>query len=262
MKKLKTIILELAILVYLTVTLGFMDKEQSGIICSGVDVIIENTEGNYFIEKHDIVRIVKNKYPNLQNIPVDSVDILMLGEVISQHQSVEYAYVYSLVNGTLVAKVIQRKPIARIINNKNQSYYIDDKAKLMPLSSNFTSRVMVVTGDIGASVDIYDNKEKNMTDNIKNDIERLHQIYLMIEKINKNEFMQSLVEQIHVETDGSFIIVPKVGPRAIEFGNVENCDDKFAKLELFYKKGLNVSNWKKYNKLNLKFNNQVVCTKI
>lgn len=261
MKKYKTLILELVILLYLAVTLGFVSMERSSLRCKGVDVTIENKDGNYFIEEKDIERIIRNKSKAIDGALLDSIEILKLELAIEQHPSVENAEVFYKVNGSLCATVTQRKPIARIFNNRNESFYIDDKGKLMPLSGRYTSRVMVLTGNIEAK--LRDGTPKDSLTRRDSIVKQeLDNLFMIISTINNSKFLSSLIEQIYVGPGGNLSFIPKVGPALIEFGTVEHSAEKFRKLEIFYKKGLNSANWTQYNKLNLKFKNQVVCTKI
>ena len=59
-----------------------------------------------------------------------------------------------------------------------------------------------------------------------------------------------------------FELVPKVGNHKIVFGGIDNLESKFEKLMIFYKKGLSKTGWNEYSEINLKFKNQVVCTKM
>ena len=44
-------------------------------------------------------------------------------------------------------------------------------------------------------------------------------------------------------------------------GDAEDLDKKLYKLRLFYAEGLNKTGWNEYKVINLKYANQVVCTK-
>jgi cell division protein FtsQ len=45
-------------------------------------------------------------------------------------------------------------------------------------------------------------------------------------------------------------------------GGADNLEDKFERLFVFYRMGLNKTGWARYNIINIKFKNQVVCSKI
>ena len=56
-------------------------------------------------------------------------------------------------------------------------------------------------------------------------------------------------------------LIPKVGKHKIIIGNVENIEQKLYNLKLFYINGLNQKGWENYSVINLKYQNQIVCTK-
>jgi cell division protein FtsQ len=67
--------------------------------------------------------------------------------------------------------------------------------------------------------------------------------------------------QIYVDENGELLLIPRVGDQKIVFGKTDNIIKKFDKLSLFYRKGIVGNGWKKYSTINLKFKNQIVCTK-
>ena len=69
------------------------------------------------------------------------------------------------------------------------------------------------------------------------------------------------IEQIYVNENTDIELVPKTGEHEIVLGDVNDLKDKFNKLMIFYLKGLNNLGWDVYKKINLKYKNQVVCSK-
>ena len=58
-----------------------------------------------------------------------------------------------------------------------------------------------------------------------------------------------------------FEIIPRVGAHQILLGNAENLELKFRNLKILYEEGLAYEGWNKYEIINLKYNNQVICSK-
>ncbi len=56
-------------------------------------------------------------------------------------------------------------------------------------------------------------------------------------------------------------MIPKLGNHIIKFGRVEEMDAKFHKLMIFYKEVLKNFDAEDYRIINLKFKDQIVCTK-
>jgi cell division protein FtsQ len=56
-------------------------------------------------------------------------------------------------------------------------------------------------------------------------------------------------------------MVPNIGPSSILLGSVDALESKFKRLQLFYTKALPLAGWDTYSSLNLKYTNQIICTK-
>ena len=52
-----------------------------------------------------------------------------------------------------------------------------------------------------------------------------------------------------------------MGEHIIELGTVEQLNEKLSSIKTFYTDGLSVKGWDRYNKLNIKISNKVICTK-
>jgi cell division protein FtsQ len=77
----------------------------------------------------------------------------------------------------------------------------------------------------------------------------------------KNPLWRSQVEQVHVLPDGTIEIVPRVGDHIVYLGMPFDLEQKFKRLEKFYRYGLSEAGWNKYSYINLEFRNQIICKK-
>ncbi|MDR1436585.1 MAG: cell division protein FtsQ, partial [Candidatus Symbiothrix sp.] len=67
--------------------------------------------------------------------------------------------------------------------------------------------------------------------------------------------------QIYVAPNKDIELTPRVGNHQIILGKLEDCEEHLEKLKVFYEKILNKVGWNKYSKINLKYKNQIVCTR-
>jgi cell division protein FtsQ len=56
-------------------------------------------------------------------------------------------------------------------------------------------------------------------------------------------------------------LIPRLGQHRILLGDTTDLRDKLDRMRTFYLQGLNNTGWDKYELINLKYKNQVVCTK-
>ena len=153
---------------------------------------------------------------------------------------VEKAIVFLSIDGVLKAIVKQRTPVARI-STDDVSYYIDKQGVRIPLSANYSARVLLVTGVLG-------------TDNLTN-------ITQLINKVLSDDFLKKEVVGIHKTPKGEFVLRVRSGKQKIELGALEYLNTKLKKLKAFYNKAYVDKTIAKYTVINLKYHNQVVCTK-
>ena len=57
------------------------------------------------------------------------------------------------------------------------------------------------------------------------------------------------------------ILIPRVGEQKIHIGNLDNTKEKLDNLYQFYNVALPIKGWQTYSDINLKYKNQIVCTK-
>ena len=260
MNKLLQISIWIFALLAIIVTLGFVNISNNQTIFSQPIINIDYETENRFINENDILSQILNK-EDTGTLLLNHFNVTHLEEKLDNNHSIKDVHVHKTIDGKLVINVKQRRPIVRIFS-RNESYYIDEEGNLMPLSSKYTARLLVVSGSLNEPFGKryrfnYDNLNDTLTEKTL-----LDDIYKIAHYIDNSEFWKAQIEQIHVNKVYEFELVPKVGNHKIVLGGVENLDGKFEKLMIFYKKGLNKTGWNEYSEINLKYKNQVVCTKI
>lgn len=261
-KNIKEIFIWLSITAYLVIALSFVSEKESQIPCSSVDVAIIDNSHNHFIEEDDVISMIYNKGGKLLGYPIDSINLNNLENLINKNPSIKSSEVYRTINGVLKINIEQRTPIVRIINFNNESYYIDEQGALMPLSRNYTARVLVANGDINEPYQL--NYSTDIITSSKSDELKRHcvlcDIYKLARFMYNDKFWRSQIEQIYVN-NGEYELIPRVGSQIILFGGIENFSKKFIKLKALYRQGFVNVGWNKYKSINLKYNNQIICTK-
>jgi cell division protein FtsQ len=96
----------------------------------------------------------------------------------------------------------------------------------------------------------------------KSDSALLNNIKVMSLYIQNDPFLMAMIDQVDITASNKFELIPKLGDQVILFGDATNIDKKFNKLKLFYKNVISVKGWKKYSKVNLEFENQIVASKL
>ncbi len=240
MKKALPYILSVCLFAYLIIVLTFATNKLEEVSCRGVQVVVEDTEENAFVEEEDVLRVIKRLYGNLGEMSIAAIDKDSMEQVLGRYPVIKTAQVYYSLDGYVHVDITQRMPVLRIMSGGG--YYVDEDGKVMPLSEKYTSRVMVATGNISKKF-------------------ACEELYPFVMTLRNDRFWDALVEQIVVGGKNEVSLIPKVGNFRIVLGKLENVDKKMENLRLFLQKGITLKGWNIYKEINLKFDNQVVCVK-
>jgi len=217
----------------LVVMIVFGVKDIGDSYCSLSDITIELDE-NKFVTEELIVEYLKENTLYPDSIILDDISFKSIEELLLNHPSIKTSRVYSDMRGNVFINVKQRKPIVRVQNEK-EGYYLDEDGLRMPLSEEYTARMLLVTGEINSVT------EQNL--------------FTLTNIIFKDDFLRNQIAQISIK-DSELLILCRKGEN-IEFGKIKDINKKFEKLVMYYEKG-NLQG-KKYKTINLKYNNQIVC---
>jgi cell division protein FtsQ len=241
---------------------GFTNYEQYNRGCRRIYISIDHGQAGKLVEKENIDSLIRRVAGNLSGKPLGWINIRQIENSIRSQPYVEKVHIYESLDGNLFAEVKQREPILRIINSKSENFYVDGSGRLLPVNPFFPARVLIANGNIRHSY--LENPgfriETPMTGDSLGPDTLMLDLYKLALYINRDPFLKAEIDQIYVTGGMEFELVPKVGNHLIMLGKAENLEEKFTKLIAFYRKGLNQMGWNKYNYINIKFRNQVVCS--
>lgn len=227
--------------------------------CAELEINVDEETGLFFVTKEDVLNKVKTIHDNVIGMSLPAVDIDRVEEAVASLPEVEKVEAYITIDGKLKINIKQRRPIVRVMPARGQDYYIDDQGKYMPLSKNYSARVFVVSGEITQRYRNLSMKWLAENDSIKQ-LTLFDEVYELAEFIDKDPFWKAQIQHAYVNENQEFELIPRVGSHNIELGNTTDLPKRFEKLMTFYNEGLPYSDWNKYSKISLKFDNQVVCT--
>lgn len=243
----------------------FLSQEtQSNLIISKPDILIHVKGENAFLTEEELYIRLKRKGFIFNDQSNDKLKVTHIENYIKSMSEVKEAKVYTEIGGKWKIEVDVRKPIARIFNKYDESFYLDEEGFVMKASNLHTARVVVVTGYIKDRINSI-SVEKIINNDTLKSIRKLDDVYRISNYVCNDPLMQSLIGQIHLKKDGDFLLIPLVGGQKIIFGTAYTDDEvreKFKKLKTFYKEAIPYEGWNKYEEISLKYNKQIVCKTI
>ena len=142
--------------------------------------------------------------------------------------------------------ITQRTPLLRVIPTSNSGYYIDRDGNILPLAKGYTPMTILLTG---------------YTDDLDKETIEYWQLLNFASHIDSHPLWSKQIVQIFRDLKGSYEIIPRVGAHQIIIGSLDDFATKLKKLELLYEQGLKKYGWNTYDKIDLTYSNQIICTK-
>ncbi|MFC2129557.1 cell division protein FtsQ/DivIB [Bacteroidota bacterium] len=259
-RKILHIVFWLLILSWFIIILGFISDKSSEIMCKRISIEVSDSSEVKFITTANVWEMIKETDIDIQGYPVSEINTRHLERSLERNPYVENAEAYITVDGDLYLKVEQRKPVVRVMPQGRGGFYIDSNGEFLPLSSSYSPMVLLVTGNLFVPENIRLEGLQHK-DSVDTEHSYLFEVLDFARYIDTHPFWKQQIVQIYRDRAGDYELIPRVGAHQILFGTMENYEEKLRNLKLLYEQGFQMYGWNNYSKINLKYSNQVICTK-
>lgn len=280
MKRIWTIILGLlvwvAIIAYLVASSRLSNSQQSGQMVKSIEVVVRDSAQIQIITPAMVRLWLAREGFKFLNTPVAKINTAQIEKLVTSRGFVRSAQVHTTMDGVIHISLTQRKPIARVNTTNGYNFYITDDNYILPLQNHSVLYVPVITGNFTPPF------ERNFVGSLEANAGEMKKKYAksydftvnlinFVRLVQGDNFWAAQVVQINVLGGGSgkagerwqepdVEVIPRAGSHVIMMGDVRNPQKKFEKMMTFYKKVLSTQRWDHPQMINLKFENQIVCS--
>ncbi len=209
-------------------------------------------DGELLINEKEVKQILQLAAGiSINNANINSLDTRKLEAKLNNEKRIEKAEIYFDSNDCLHVKVVQKKPIMRVMDVSGAAYYLDENGVRVPHMRGSMLRIPIVTGVKDTFFDQIIVSDKPS---------KLKEVFQVVKYISTDPFLSALIEQVSIEKGGNedIVLVPKVGREKIIFGDASDIRAKFDNLKIFYRDGMPKLGWSRYKTLNLSYTKQVI----
>lgn len=240
-------------------TIGIMEQKHSDTVCESFELLVQNADENALTDEAEIRAQIIAATDTLTGKTLGEIEPLLIHKVLDNNPYVKYADVQTGIDGRMKVDVTLRNAIVRVINARGLCYYIDEDGWIMPTNAGHSSRVLVMSGYIKGGI-----SQENLTNlhiDHLSDGSVVREIFNLSVYINQDKFLKRLIGQVYVDSHGELEFSPLIGDYTICFGGFEDMKEKFKKLLAYYHEGAGKAGWIAYHSIDLRYKNQVICSK-
>jgi cell division protein FtsQ len=212
------------------------------------------------ITKREVDSIVHSHFGLLQGTPMSQIDVGAIQVAVNRHPAIQSCNVYMGVDGILNIDIQQRAPMFRVMNSDGSGFYVDTLGQSFNLLDRSVAYVPIVSveGVMGAmefpaTRAYYDENTLGLT--------YLDELVTFGNHMRKHADLKDWTEHVHLTAMGTLEVIPRIGRHVIDYGSIYNLEMKTKMLFQFYRSQLYITDLEKYSRINLNFENQVICEK-
>src|ERR1700743_297456 len=179
-----------AVLSGVVVLMSFIEVKKSEVVCKDVKIYIPGNQ--YFIDRDEVDNILQVNSRSLIGRRMQNINIQALESKLKANPFIEFAKVYTDMDGVINVEISQRQPILRVMNRFDQDFYVDQHGLKIQLSSNFAAGVLVSNGYIDEA--------------FANNVDSLHtpmamELFRTADFIRKDSLWDAQIAQLYVNKD-------------------------------------------------------------
>ncbi|NQT77714.1 MAG: hypothetical protein HQ565_08370 [Bacteroidetes bacterium] len=259
MKKILRISFWMLLIAGVIVLLTFIGQKHNETICHSFDLSIVGPDTDHLITAEELSEMIIIRTDTLKGKTLAEIDFNEIRRILNSIPYIKSADIQTEISGRLNIRIILRQALIRITNKNKRSYYIDTEGYLMPLNTGHPARVIIANGNINDGISDLGSPQLHVDSLAANSI--VKELWEMAAYMKGSPFIKRMIGQIWVNASGELEMTPMIGNYTIHFGTMENMEEKFEKLVTFYRKGAGKAGWIDYKSIDLKYTNQVICSK-
>lgn len=236
-----SIIVGLFMLGYIFLASFIFTDKQSDKACDEILIVVKDSLNKHFVNEQDVLSVLKKVDLDPLNKPMNQINTESIEKELMNNQMIANVEAYKTPSGKIKLEIEQKMPVLRVIG-AGGSYYVDNRGSTMPVSARYVAHVPVASGNV--------EKELAVTD-----------LYKFALFLQKNDFWNHQIGQIYVDSKNEVELIPMVGNHRIVLGTLDAYEEKLENLQLFYEQVIPKMGWERYKIINLKYKDQIVCTK-
>ncbi|MEX2593918.1 MAG: cell division protein [Anditalea sp.] len=227
--------------------IAFVERKEKQY--KAMEVYVQGISDVYFVDEAEVLKLLENEFPVLKTgNHLADISLNKIEGKVESHPLVKNAEVFKDLKGNIVVKIEQYRPVARIIRPMAAHGYISVEGVVLPTSPRYTTRVLTLEGALADELLGQEDLSKEYGDLMK-----------LIHFIEQDEFWSAQIASLEINRKQEIKMYQQVGKQVIEFGRPIEIEEKFKKITLFYKEILPVKGWNTYDRVNVKYKDQIIC---
>lgn len=231
---------------------GFVKTPLQGVVFN-----LERQGNKGFVEKDTMIANIEALCGIHEQASIGSVDLMKIQKLLSKSPWIESSSAYIGLNDTLMVRAKEYSPIVRIFNKKGQSVYVTREGAILPSSKVHTPRLIIASGNY----EFPTGEQSTQLSDTSYAESGINETLAITKAVLADNLLRSSVGQIFRNEKGQYEIMVNSLPARVIVGDTVNIHQKMNRLHILLEKHSGTDELTGYKTLDLRYKNQIVCTK-
>lgn len=223
----------------------------------GVRFDLERHHPTGFVERDSVIGYMAALCDLEGRTPLSKIELWKVQQYLNNNPWIEQSSAYIGLNDSLIIQAKEYEPVLRVFNRDTRSVYVTAEGMLLPASDRYTPRILLASGQYDFPVLTC---RCPLTDSLYqgSGIEEALHIALAIQR---DPFLNGSIGLIHRNSHNEYELMVNNLDARVVLGDTSLVDTKLARLKTLLEKYIGTDELNGYKTLNLRYKNQIVCTK-
>lgn len=223
----------------------------------GISFTIERSHTKGFVENDSIIAHAYAICGMDHQAAIATVDMMRLGRMLESNPWIAESGAHIGLSDTLFIMAREYEPVLRVYNHKGLSVYLTNDGIVIPSSPHYTPHLIIASGNYDFTVPA---KNSHVADSLYRNT-GLGETLAIAQAIGKEPFLRDHIGQIYRNNDNDYELIVNNLPVQVLLGDTSAVDNKLYRLKTLLEKYHGTEELVNYKSMNLKYKNQIVCTK-
>ena len=222
----------------------------------GITFDLQRSHDHGFVEKDTVMAYAEAICDIEHHAKISSIDLMKIQKLLGNNPWIEHSSAFIGLNDTLQIKAKEYEPVLRVYNQDKRSVYVTENGVIVPSSPRYSPRMIIASGQF-----LFPIPKGNAR---INDSLYVHtgipEALCIAKAIKKDDFLAGNIGQIYKNYNEYELMVNNLSARVI-LGDTCAVEQRLARLKTLLEQYSGTEELKPFKTLNLRYKNQIVCTK-
>lgn len=223
----------------------------------GISLSLERSHINGFVQRDSLLAQAESICDLAHHNNISNVDLQRINKLLVDNPWIESGNAFINLNDTMIIRAKEYEPVLRVYANDGHSVYVTADGVIIPSNPHYTPHLIIASGNFNIPMP---KRNAHVTDSVYAST-GIAEALVLSQAVENDSYLAGHIGQIYRNGNGDFELTVNNLPAKVIVGDISDINHKLSRLRILLEKYNDTEELINYKTLDLKYKNQIVCTK-